>query len=102
MPTPTRVEVLGNGVDTDALPTRRPGERERPRELGLPSSRWRCSSVGSCPRRASTWSRPPRGDDYDIVFAGGDRPPGVDDPRLHFLGAVPAAEMPRGLRAAPT
>jgi glycosyltransferase involved in cell wall biosynthesis len=33
-------------------------------------------------------------DDYDLVFAGGDRPAGYDDPRLHFLGAVPAAEMP--------
>ena len=33
-------------------------------------------------------------DDYDIVFVGGDRPAGVDDPRLHFLGGLPAAEMP--------
>jgi glycosyltransferase involved in cell wall biosynthesis len=33
-------------------------------------------------------------DDYDIVFVGGDRPAGVDDPRLHFLGGMPAAEMP--------
>ena len=34
------------------------------------------------------------GDDYDLVFVGGDRPRGLDDPRLHFLGAVPAAGMP--------
>ncbi len=40
------------------------------------------------------------GDEYEIAFAGGDRPPGVDDPRLRFLGPVPAARMPEVYRDA--
>jgi glycosyltransferase involved in cell wall biosynthesis len=39
-------------------------------------------------------------DSYGLVFVGGDRPPGTDDQRLHFLGAVAAGEMPRIYRCA--
>ena len=39
-------------------------------------------------------------DDYGLVFVGGDRLPGLDDERLHFLGGRPAAEMPAIYRSA--
>ena len=39
-------------------------------------------------------------DDYGLVFVGGDRPAGLDDERLHFLGGRPAAEMPGIYRCA--
>jgi glycosyltransferase involved in cell wall biosynthesis len=39
-------------------------------------------------------------DRYAVALVGGDRPAGVDDPRLHFLGGRPAEEMPRIYRSA--
>lgn len=85
LPDPSKVEVLGNGVDTARFHPRQREPRERPVAL----------FVGRfVPKKGFDVVAAAAGDDYDIVFAGGDRPPGVDDPRLHFLGSVPAAEMP--------
>ncbi|MEP9362048.1 glycosyltransferase family 4 protein [Nocardioides sp. CN2-186] len=85
LPDPEKVEVLGNGVDTEAFHPRPHEPRERPVAL----------FVGRfVPKKGFHLVAAAAGDDYDIVFAGGYRPPGVDDPRLHFLGSVPAAEMP--------
>ncbi len=39
-------------------------------------------------------------DRYDLVFAGDQRPAGAGDRRLHFLGSVPADDMPRVYRCA--
>ena len=78
-------QVLGNGVDTDRFHPRPRTPRERPRVL----------FVGRfVPKKGFDVVAAAASDDYDLVFAGGDRPPGYDDPRLHFLGAVPAADMP--------
>ncbi|HEY0952371.1 glycosyltransferase family 4 protein [Nocardioides sp.] len=87
-----KVEVLGNGVDTDVFrPAAEPEPRSRPRVL----------FVGRfVPKKGFDVVAAAAGDDYDLVFAGGDRPPGVDDPRLEFLGSVPAAEMPAVYRSA--
>jgi glycosyltransferase involved in cell wall biosynthesis len=90
LPQPEKVEVLGNGVDTARF-------RPRPGEPGPHESRERpvVLFVGRfVPKKGFDLVAAAAGDDYDIAFAGGDRPPGVDDPRLRFLGSVPAAEMP--------
>ena len=87
--------VLGNGVDTDAVPPRPGAERADPAGSACRwTGRSRCSSAATCRRRASPVVAAAAGDDYDLVFVGGDRPAGVDDPRLHFIGALPPAEMP--------
>ena len=84
-------EVLGNGVDTARF---FPGE-ERPR------ARPRVLFVGRfVPKKGFDVVAAAAGDEYDLVFAGGDRPPGYDDPRLSFLGPVPAAAMPAVYRGA--
>ena len=78
------VQVLGNGVDVDRF---HPGTstREKPRVL----------FVGRfVPKKGFDVVAAAAGDEYEIAFAGGDRPPGYDDPRLTFLGSVPAAAMP--------
>lgn len=92
LPDPARVEVLGNSVDTEVFrPAVEPARRDRPRVL----------FVGRfVPKKGFDVVAAAAGDDYDLVFAGGDRPPGVDDPRLEFLGSVPAAEMPTVYRSA--
>ncbi len=92
LPDPSKVEVLGNGVDTALYrPADVVTDRERPRVL----------FVGRfVPKKGFDLVAAAAGDDYDLVFAGGDRPPGFDDPRLHFLGAVPAARMPEVYRSA--
>jgi glycosyltransferase involved in cell wall biosynthesis len=92
LPDPSKVEVLGNGVDTALYcPADVVVDRERPRVL----------FVGRfVPKKGFDLVAAAAGDDYDLVFAGGDRPPGFDDPRLHFLGAVPAARMPEVYRSA--
>jgi glycosyltransferase involved in cell wall biosynthesis len=85
LPDPDKVVVLGNGVDTRRF---RPGPRtSRERPVALFVGRF-------VPKKGFDLVAAAAGDEYDIAFAGGERPPGVDDPRLHFLGAVPAADMP--------
>ena len=92
-----RVIVLGNGVDTAAFHPLAPDERRRAREaLDLPADRPLVLFVGRfVPKKGFAEVAAAASDDYDLVFVGGDRPAGLQDPRLHFLGAVPASEMPR-------
>ncbi|GAB2449312.1 hypothetical protein GCM10027062_33220 [Nocardioides hungaricus] len=86
-----RTQVLGNGVDTARFHPGPPATRARPRVL----------FVGRfVPKKGFDVVAAAAADDYDLVFAGGDRPPGYDDERLTFLGAVPAAEMPEVYRSA--
>jgi glycosyltransferase involved in cell wall biosynthesis len=86
-----RVQVLGNGVDTDRFRPGTPALRERPRVL----------FVGRfVPKKGFDLVAAAAADEYEIAFAGGDRPPGFDDPRLTFLGSVPAAGMPEVYRDA--
>jgi glycosyltransferase involved in cell wall biosynthesis len=86
----SKVEVLGNGVDTTRFHPRPREPRDRP-----PRNKPVVLFVGRfVPKKGFDLVAAAAGDDYDITFAGGDRPPGLDDPRLHFLGSVPAAEMP--------
>jgi glycosyltransferase involved in cell wall biosynthesis len=84
-------EVLGNGVDTSRFHPGEPMPRPRPRVL----------FVGRfVPKKGFDLVAAAAADEYDLVFAGGDRPPGYDDPRLSFLGPVPAAAMPAVYRGA--
>lgn len=86
-----RVQVLGNGVDTDRFHPAAPVPREKPRVL----------FVGRfVPKKGFDLVAAAAGDEYEIAFAGGDRPAGHDDPRLTFLGPVPAAAMPEVYRSA--
>jgi glycosyltransferase involved in cell wall biosynthesis len=81
----TGAQVLGNGVDVERFQPRPPTPRERPVAL----------FVGRfVPKKGFDVVAAAAGDEYEIAFAGGPRPPGVSDPRLRFLGAVPADEMP--------
>ncbi len=102
MPTSTRIEVLGNGVDTTRFSPGTPVESRRTRhELGLPTEQPLALFVGRfVPKKGFAAVAAAAGDDYGLVFVGGDRPPGMDDPRLHFLGGVPADEMPPIYRCA--
>ncbi len=102
MPASKRVEVLGNGVDTTrfhpAVPAEVPTLRE---ELGLPTDQPLALFVGRfVPKKGFATVAAAVSDSFGLVFVGGDRPPGMDDPRLHFLGGVPAAQMPRVYRSA--
>lgn len=83
---PDRVQVLGNGVDTTRF---RPGARtvENDRPVVLFVGRF-------VPKKGFDIVAAAADDAYGIAFAGGERPPGMDDPRLRFLGAVPADQMP--------
>ena len=77
--------VLGNGVDIARFRPRPVPRRDKPVAL----------FVGRfVPKKGFDLVAAAAGDEYDIAFAGGERPPGVDDPRLRFLGAVPADQMP--------
>lgn len=81
-----KTRVLGNGVDTGRFRPGPPTSRER---------RPRVLFVGRfVPKKGFGLVAAAADDAYEIAFAGGDRPPGLDDPRLTFLGAVPAAAMP--------
>jgi len=93
---PERVEVLGNGVDATRFRPSSAEERRRTRRAhGLPQDRPLALFVGrNVPKKGFPTVARAVGDDYDIVFVGGPRPAGVADPRLHFLGALPPAEMP--------
>ncbi len=92
-----RGEVLGNGVDTDSFSGLSTDDRRRTREsLGLPTERPLVLFVGRfVPKKGFDRVAAAAGDAYDLVFVGGPRPDGLDDPRMHFLGGVPAADMPR-------
>jgi len=93
---PSRVEVLGNGVDGTRFRPSSEEERVRTRrELGLPVDRPLALFVGrNVPKKGFAVVARAAGDDYDIVFVGGPRPAGLDDPRLHFTGPLPPADMP--------
>jgi glycosyltransferase involved in cell wall biosynthesis len=90
------VHVLGNGVDVDRFaPLGRDEKTARRRDLGLPSDMPLVLFVGRLvPKKGFPWVAASAGDNYRVVFAGGDRPPGVDDERLAFLGALPPDAMP--------
>ncbi len=96
------VRVLPNGVDTSRFRPPTQGERERiRRELGLPLEEPLALFVGRfVPKKGFAHVAAAASDGYGLVFAGGDRPAGVTDERLHFLGGVPAARMPEVYRAA--
>ena len=65
-------------------------------DLGLPDDRPLALFVGRfVPKKGFATVAAAAGDGYDMLFVGGERPPGMDDPRLHFLGGRPASEMPR-------
>ena len=87
LPDQAKVVVLGNGVDTTIFRPRPRSRGERARPVALFVGRF-------VPKKGFGLVAAAAGDDYDLAFAGGDRPTGVDDPRLRFLGPVPAAQMP--------
>ena len=93
---PERVEVLGNGVDTSLFRPMSTVERRRARAaLGLPADECLALFVGRfVPKKGFATVAAAASDECRIVFAGGDRPTGLDDPRLHFLGELAPAEMP--------
>jgi rhamnosyl/mannosyltransferase len=99
--TRARVEVLGNGVDTELFRPAPPEERRRSRaELGLPDRPLALFVGRFVPKKGFEVVAAAAGDAYDLVFVGGDRPPGTSDPRLHFLGGLAAEEMPRAYACA--
>jgi glycosyltransferase involved in cell wall biosynthesis len=97
-----RVEVLGNGVDVDAFRPALNGEREAVRgDLGLAQDEPVVLFAGRfVPKKGFPWVTAAASDSYRIAFAGGDRPPSAPDPRLTFLGTVPAERMPAVYRCA--
>jgi glycosyltransferase involved in cell wall biosynthesis len=97
---PARVSVLGNGVDGSRFRPPASGERKQLRhELGLPPDEPLVLFVGRfVPKKGFPVVAQATSPRYRIVFVGGERPAGVDDPRLIFLGALPAEQMPRVYR----
>lgn len=93
--TRARIQVLGNGVDATRFRPPEPGERTRLRdELGLPSGVPLVLFVGRfVPKKGFAVVAAAAGDEHRIVFVGGDRPAGVDDDRLIFLGALSPDEL---------
>ena len=94
---PGRVQVLGNGVDATLFRPALRDERDRTRrELDLPLDEPLVLFVGRfVPKKGFPLVAAAAADDYRLVFVGGDRPKGLDDDRLHFLGGLPAARMPQ-------
>jgi len=92
----SRVHVLRNGVDTAMFRPASSGERERlRRRLGLPLDAPLMLFVGRfVPKKGFFVVTGAAGDRYHLVFAGGERPPGLRDERMSFLGALPSEEMP--------
>jgi len=92
-----RVDVLANGVDTTAFRPAGPDERSRARRAhGLPEDRPLVLFVGRfVPKKGFALVAGAADDAYDLVFVGGDRRPGLEDRRLHFLGGLPGAVMPQ-------
>jgi glycosyltransferase involved in cell wall biosynthesis len=99
---PAKVQVLGNGVDTTRFRPPEPGERQQLRgALGLPAGEALVLFVGRfVPKKGFAMVARAASDRYRIVFVGGERPPGILDERLVFLGALSAAEMPSVYRCA--
>lgn len=97
---PERVLVVGNGVDTERFRPPVPGERDDVRrDHGLPLDLPLVLFVGRfVPKKGFHLVAAAAADDYRIVFAGGDRPAGVTDERLLFLGALPPEELARVYR----
>jgi glycosyltransferase involved in cell wall biosynthesis len=95
LPDPDRVVVLGNGVDTTRFRPADDDERRRTRAAyGLPEGPLALFVGRFVPKKGFAVVAAAASDDYAIAFAGGDRPAGADDPRLHFLGALPPERMP--------
>jgi glycosyltransferase involved in cell wall biosynthesis len=92
---PERVEVLGNGVDTSRFHPADPDEREvRRARFALPVEEPLVLFVGRfVPKKGYPLVAAAAGDDYRLVFVGGDRPHGLTDDRLIFLGALPADDL---------
>jgi glycosyltransferase involved in cell wall biosynthesis len=92
-----RVDVLANGVDTAAFRPARQDERSSARrEHGLPEDRPLVLFVGRfVPKKGFPLVAAAADPAYDLVFVGGHRPRGLDDRRMHFLGGLPSAVMPR-------
>ena len=101
IPASTRVEVLGNGVDSARFRPAAPGEMRRVRhDLDLPAEKPLVLFVGRfVPKKGFAAVAAAASDSYGLVFVGGERPAGLDDKRLHFLGGLPPAEMPRVYRS---
>lgn len=99
---PGRVRVIGNGVDSELFRPAAPDERERSRErFGLPPDCAVVLFVGRfVPKKGFPFVVAAASGSYRLVFVGGDRPPGMGDDRLTFLGGLPAAEMPQVYRCA--
>ena len=93
---PERVEVLGNGVDTNRFHPFSDVERVAARRsLGLPDEVPLALFVGRfVPKKGFALVAAAVSDDCHVAFVGGERPPGLDDPRLHFVGALPPERMP--------
>ena len=93
---PERVEVLGNGVDTTLFRPAPADQRLALRErLGLPRETPLALFVGRfVPKKGFAAVAAAVSDDCHVVLVGGERPPGLDDPRLHFLGSLPPEWMP--------
>ena len=96
------VTVLPNGVDTAHF---RPavGARERAsirHRFGLPLDERLVLYVGRfVPKKGFHLLAACSGQGYRVVFAGGDRPRGVTDPRLIFLGRLDPDDVARVYRA---
>ncbi len=101
MPASTRVEVVGNGVDSARFRPANRGESQQNRhELGLPAEQPLALFVGRfVPKKGFATVAAAASDSYGLVFVGGERPTGLDDSRLHFLGGVPAAADAARLRS---
>ena len=95
-----RVHVLGNGVDTTLFRPPQGSEREAMRrELGLPLDMPLLLFVGRfVPKKGFAQVVATAGDGHRVLFAGGDRPPAVDDERLVFLGVLSPEQLARVYR----
>jgi glycosyltransferase involved in cell wall biosynthesis len=93
---PERVRVIGNGVDASRFRPPAPGERSLlRRELDLPPDEPLVLFVGRfVPKKGFPVVAQAAGSAYRIVFVGGSRPVGFEDPRLIFLGALTPEWMP--------
>lgn len=87
----TRTTVLRNGIDRGRFRPPQPGEREKiRRRLGLPQDEVLVLYVGRfVPKKGYDVVSRAAGEDYTLVFVGGDRPAHVpDDGRSIYLGAL--------------
>ncbi|MFC7492772.1 MULTISPECIES: glycosyltransferase family 4 protein [unclassified Nocardioides] len=90
-----RVHVLANGVDTARFHPVDDEERRRTRSAyALPDGPLALFVGRFVPKKGFGVVAKAASDDHAIAFVGGDRPDGVTDPRLHFLGSLPPERMP--------